>query len=87
MDAASMLKYIDKNIIGVVPTFSITFTGKFELVQPLGNTLDDLQKRTGLDIDIHVDGASGGFLAPLSAPDIRVGLPPATRQVDQHLRP
>ena len=47
-----------------------TFTGKFELVKPLSDALDDLQKRTGLDIDIHVDGASGGFLAPFCAPDI-----------------
>lgn len=70
MDADSMLKYIDENTIGVVPTFGLTFTGKFELVQPLSDALDDLQKRTGLDIDIHVDGASGGFLAPFCAPDL-----------------
>jgi glutamate decarboxylase len=70
MDAPSMLKYIDENTIGVVPTFGLTYTGKFELVKPLSDALDDLQKRTGLDIDIHVDGASGGFLAPFCAPDI-----------------
>jgi glutamate decarboxylase len=70
MDAPSMLKYIDENTIGVVPTFGLTYTGKFELVKPLSDALDDLQKRTGLDIDIHVDGASGGFLAPFCAPEI-----------------
>lgn len=70
MDADSMCERIDENTIGVVPTFGLTFTGKFELVQPLSDALDDLQKRTGLDVDIHVDAASGGFLAPFCAPDI-----------------
>ena len=70
MDAASMLEHIDENTIGVVPTFGLTFTGKYEMVKPLSDALDDLQARTGLDIDIHVDGASGGFLAPFCAPDI-----------------
>ena len=32
--------------------------------------LDKLQADTGLDVDIHVDGASGGFLAPFCAPDV-----------------
>jgi len=70
MDAASMLEQIDENTIGVVPTFGLTFTGKYEMIKPLSDALDDLQARTGLDIDIHVDGASGGFLAPFCAPDI-----------------
>jgi len=39
-------------------------------VKPLSDALDQLQAETGLDIDIHVDGASGGFLAPFCAPDI-----------------
>ena len=38
--------------------------------EPLQDALDKLQKRKGLDIDIHVDAASGGFLAPFCAPDI-----------------
>lgn len=70
MDADSMLEFVDENTIGVVPTFGLTFTGKFEMVKPLSDALDDLYKRTGLDIDIHVDGASGAFLAPFCAPDI-----------------
>ena len=34
---------------------------------------------------IHVDGASGGFLAPFCAPDLRLGLPAPAGEVDQHL--
>jgi Pyridoxal-dependent decarboxylase conserved domain len=33
--------------------------------------VDDLQKRTGLDIPIHVDGASGGFIAPFAYPNLK----------------
>ena len=38
--------------------------------KPLADALDELQADTGLDVDIHVDGASGGFLAPFCAPDL-----------------
>ena len=70
MDAGSMLARIDENTIGVVPTFGLTFTGMYEPVQALAAALDDLQQRTGQDVDIHVDAASGGFLAPFCAPDV-----------------
>ena len=71
MEVEGMLQLIDENTIGVVPTFGLTYTGKYELVQPLSQALDHLQERTGLDVDIHVDGASGAFLAPFCAPDLR----------------
>jgi glutamate decarboxylase len=70
MDAADMLERVDENTIMVVPTLGVTYTGCYELVEPLSVALDDLQTRTGLDVDIHVDGASGGFLAPFCAPDL-----------------
>lgn len=71
MDATEMLKRVDENTICVVPTFGVTYSGNYELVEPLAAALDDLQQRTGLDIDIHVDGASGAFLAPFCAPDVK----------------
>jgi glutamate decarboxylase len=70
MDAQGMLEAVDENTIAVVPTFGVTYTGQYEFVAPLAAALDDLQKRTGIDVDIHVDAASGGFLAPFTAPDI-----------------
>ncbi len=70
MDADDMLERVDENTIFVVPTFGVTYTGSYEPVKPLSEALDRLQADTGLDIDIHVDGASGGFLAPFCAPDI-----------------
>lgn len=58
----------DKNTIGVVPTLGVTFTGQYEDVAGVAKALDDLQETTGLDIPIHVDAASGGFLAPFIVP-------------------
>lgn len=70
MDAETMLAQVDENTIGVVPTLGVTYTGIYEDVASMATALDDLQQRTGLDVDIHVDGASGGFTAPFCAPDL-----------------
>lgn len=70
MTPDEVLKRVDENTIGVVPTLGVTFTGAFEPVQAVSDALDGLQERTGLDVPMHVDGASGGFLAPFTAPDI-----------------
>ncbi len=60
----------DENTIGVVSILGSTFTGEYEDVRALSDALDRLQERTGLDIPIHVDGASGGFVAPFLQPDL-----------------
>ncbi|EKT60979.1 glutamate decarboxylase [Providencia sneebia] len=70
MTPEEVLKRVDENTIGVVPTLGVTFTCQYEPVKAVSDALDKLQKETGLDIPIHVDGASGGFLAPFCAPDI-----------------
>lgn len=70
MTPEEVLKLCDENTIGVVPTLGITFNLLYEPVQDIAAALDDLQKRTGLDIPIHVDAASGGFLAPFIHQDV-----------------
>ncbi|WP_227430197.1 glutamate decarboxylase [Psychrobacter sp. I-STPA6b] len=70
MDTERMLAACDENTIGVVPTFGVTYTGNYEFPKEICDALDKLQADTGLDIDVHVDAASGGFLAPFCAPDI-----------------
>ena len=70
LDAAEVVKRVDENTIGVVPTLGVTFTGQYEPVKAISDALDRLQAETGLDVPIHVDGASGGFLAPFCAPDL-----------------
>ncbi len=64
MSAEDVLEHVDENTIGVVPTLGLTFTLEYEPVEEISKALDKLQKETGLDIPIHVDGASGAFLAP-----------------------
>jgi len=70
MTPEEVIKRCDENTIGVVPTLGVTFTGNFEPVEEVSKALDELEKSKGLDIPIHVDGASGGFLAPFCAPDL-----------------
>lgn len=70
MNPEEVLKRVDENTIGVIPTLGVTFTCQYEPVKAVSDALDKLQKETGLDIPIHVDGASGGFLAPFCAPEI-----------------
>lgn len=70
MDAEEVVKRVDENTIGVVPTLGVTFTCQYEPVKAVHDALDQLQESSGLDIPIHVDGASGGFLAPFCAPEV-----------------
>jgi glutamate decarboxylase len=70
MTPEEVLKRVDENTIGVVPTLGVTFTCQYEPVKAVADALDQLQKDTGLDIRMHIDGASGGFLAPFCAPNL-----------------
>ncbi len=70
MTPDEVIARVDENTIGVVPTLGVTFTGGYEPVQAVSDALDALQARSGLDIPLHIDGASGGFLAPFTAPDL-----------------
>ena len=60
----------DQNTIGVVAVLGSTMDGSYEPVAEIAAALDTLQHDTGLDIPVHVDGASGGFVAPFLQPDL-----------------
>ncbi|MEB3166854.1 MAG: glutamate decarboxylase [Cyanobacteriota bacterium] len=60
----------DENTIGVMGILGSTFDGSYEPIEALQQGLDALQQRTGLDIPIHVDAASGGFVAPFNSPQL-----------------
>ncbi len=60
----------DENTIGVVPTMGVTFTCQYEPIKAVADALDQLETDKGWDIPLHVDGASGGFIAPFCAPDV-----------------
>lgn len=70
MAAEQVGRYCDENTIGVVPTLGVTFTGAYEPVREIAEALDALQDDRGLDLPIHVDAASGGFVAPFVQPDL-----------------
>jgi glutamate decarboxylase len=70
MTPEEVVKRCDENTIGVVPTLGVTYTLQYEPVQAVAEALDELQKKKGLDIPIHVDGASGGFIAPFIHPPV-----------------
>ncbi len=70
MTPEPMLERVDENTIMVMTTFGLTYTGEYEDTVALAAALDELAANGGPDVDMHVDGASGGFLAPFLAPDI-----------------
>jgi glutamate decarboxylase len=60
----------DENTIGVVSILGSTFDGSYEPVKEIADALDRLQEEKGIDVPIHVDAASGGFVAPFIQPEI-----------------
>ncbi len=70
LSPAEAVKLCDENTIGVVVVMGSTFDGSYEDVKTTAALLDDLQARTGLDIPIHVDAASGGMVAPFLDPEL-----------------
>lgn len=62
--------HVDENTIGVVAILGVTYTCDYEPVAQIAAELERIEKETGLDIPIHVDAASGGFVAPFLHPDL-----------------
>ncbi len=61
---------IDENTICVGAVLGTTFTGQMDPIKEINQLLIDIKKEKGWDIPIHVDGASGGFIAPFLYPDL-----------------
>jgi glutamate decarboxylase len=70
LDGPSAAEHCDENTIGVVSILGSTFDGSYEPVAEIAAALDDLQERTGADVPIHVDAASGGLVAPFVDSDL-----------------
>ncbi len=70
LGAAEAVAHCDENTIGVVAVLGSTYDGSYEPVAEIAAALDEHQQRTGQDIPIHVDAASGGFVAPFIQPDL-----------------
>jgi glutamate decarboxylase len=61
--------HVDENTIGVAAVVGTTFTGHADDVVGINKLLLDLKERKGLDVPMHVDGASGGFVWPFLYPE------------------
>ncbi|ROT37575.1 glutamate decarboxylase [Sodiomyces alkalinus F11] len=73
LDPELVRQNVDENTIGVFVIMGSTYTGHYEPVEEVSKVLDEYQERTGIDIPIHVDAASGGFIAPFT--DVGAGGP------------
>jgi glutamate decarboxylase len=60
---------IDENTIGVVAILGTTYTGEFEPIEAIHDAVVASNAETGFDVPVHVDAASGGFVAPFLHPD------------------
>jgi glutamate decarboxylase len=70
MSPEEVIKRCDENTIGVVPTLGSTYTLQYEPVREVALALDDFEEEHGLNIPMHVDAASGGFIAPFIHPSV-----------------
>jgi glutamate decarboxylase len=70
LDAPQAVAHCDENTIGVVAVLGSTFDGSYEPVKEIAAALDKLESETGLSVPLHVDGASGAFVAPFLQPEL-----------------
>jgi len=61
---------VDEDTIGVVAILGTTYTGELEPVAEICAALDKLAAGGGVDVPVHVDAASGGFVVPFLHPDL-----------------
>ena len=66
--AEEMRPQIDENTIGAVAVVGTTFTGECDDVAGIDAMLAELRGK-GLEVPLHIDAASGGFVFPFSDPD------------------
>lgn len=69
LDPQEALKMCDENTICVVPIQGVTWTGLNDDVEALDKALDEYNAKTGYEVCIHVDAATGGFILPFLDPD------------------
>lgn len=69
LTAEHLDEFVDENTICVEAIAGQTFTGEDDDIQEIHDWLDAYEKRTGISIPMHIDGASGGFVNPFCYPD------------------
>jgi glutamate decarboxylase len=70
LGAEEAVAQCDENTIGVVAILGSTFDGRYEPIGEIAAALERLERDRGIHVPLHVDGASGGFVAPFIQPDL-----------------
>ncbi|KAL0947169.1 hypothetical protein HGRIS_013295 [Hohenbuehelia grisea] len=70
LDPKKAMEFVDENTIGVFVILGSTYTGHYEPVKEMSDLLDEYESKTGHSVPIHVDGASGAFIAPFATPKL-----------------
>jgi glutamate decarboxylase len=70
LEPEKLVELCDENTIGVLGILGTTYTGEFQDIKALDALMDIYNKETNYNIPIHVDAASGGFIAPFLYPDL-----------------
>jgi glutamate decarboxylase len=65
-----VLAAVNEDTIGVVAILGTTFTGELEPIAEICAALDKLAADGGVDVPVHVDAASGGFVVPFIHPEL-----------------
>ncbi len=71
LDVDMVRKNLDENTICVGTVLGTTFTGDMDPIEEINEMLEEFKEQTGLNIPIHVDAASGGFVVPFTDPDLK----------------
>ena len=71
LDPDDAIKLCDENTIWVVPIMGVTWTGLNDDVEALDKAVDEFNKKTGNELCIHIDAASGGFILPFLKPALK----------------
>ena len=61
---------VDENTIGVIAILGTTYTGEYEPIKEIHDAVVANNEATGLQTPLHIDAASGGFVAPFLYPDL-----------------
>ncbi|KAJ7219060.1 glutamate decarboxylase [Mycena pura] len=70
IDPKKTMELVDENTIGIFVILGSTYTGHYEPVKEIADLLDEYEAKTGHSVPIHVDGASGAFVAPFATPKL-----------------
>lgn len=70
LTARQAIERVDENTIAVGCVLGTTFTGQIDEIGPINDALAQLRQQRGWDVPIHVDAASGGFIAPFVYPEL-----------------